>query len=68
MEAENKNQIIKNLIKSIVDNPNNSDNYIKLANIYLADNEYDRAIGVYESLLQFESSNYIALTNLGSKS
>ena len=66
MEIENKKALVEELIKKIVDCPNNSENYIKLASIYFSDNELDLAIGVYESLLNFEPSNYIALTNLGS--
>ena len=66
MSDKEKKKLIKDLITKIVENPNNSDNYFNLANIYLQDNDIDRAIATYESILNFEPSNFLALTNLGS--
>ena len=57
---------INDLIKRIVDNPNDSDSYLDLANIYLKNKDFDLAVNVYESLLEVEPENFIALTNLGS--
>ena len=57
---------IEYLIKKIVDTPNNSDFYLELANLYTTESEYDLAINVYESLLNIEPLNFVAITNIGS--
>lgn len=62
-EYQNK---VKELIKAVVDNPYESENYLTLAGVYLQNNDYEPAVNIYESLLNFEPENFIALTNLGS--
>ena len=57
---------IEELIKKVVNNPNDTSSYQELASIYLNNNEFDLAASVYESLLAIEPDNYVALTNLGS--
>ena len=66
MDTNDNKNLIEELIKKIVNNPNDTACYLKLANIYMQNGELDLAVSVYESLLDIEPENYIALTNLGS--
>ena len=55
MKKKNNIDEIENLIKAIVDSPNESGNYLTLANIYMQRNELDFAVNVYESLLSIHA-------------
>ena len=57
---------IKDLIKNIVKKPDNVENYLKLAKLYIEQGKYDLAINSYESILNLEPNNIVALSNLGS--
>ena len=64
---ENKNYKDK-LLDRILKNPTDSQNYLELSNIYIAQNDYQSALDVYKQLLNVSPLNVEALINAGSLS
>lgn len=63
----NDNKDIKDtLIDGITKNPADESNYIELGKIYIAEQNFQDALGVYEALLKVNPINSQALINAGS--
>ena len=54
------------LIDKIKQNPDNIDNYRDLTNIYVANNEFDSALSIYNKMLELFPDDVHALINSGS--
>ena len=61
-----KEILIEDLKKKITQSPDTDENYRALANIYVADEDYDSALKVYERLLERFPEDMQALINTGS--
>ena len=68
MEISNNNEkeLKEQLIEKIAKDPSNEDNYIELSKIYLGEQNFEEALGVYEALLKINPFNSQALINAGS--
>ena len=53
MEKNELNKLIEKTVLKMALNPKNAEHYHELAKYYAADNQYEKVISVYESLLAF---------------
>ena len=56
---------IEELVKKIIEEPDNLSNYTKLSNVYLMHKDYDNALDILKKILNIFPDNYDALINTG---
>ena len=63
MDKKELNKAIEKTVLKMALEPNNTDHYHELAKYYAMDNQYEKVISVYESLLEisFKSRKYLVL-------
>ena len=66
MEAKELNKAIEKTVLKMAIEPKNTEHYHELAKYYAMDNQYEKVISVYESLLEIDSKDVQALLNIGS--
>ena len=66
LDEQEINKQIQSTILEIAKDPKNTENYHTLANLYGLQSKFDNMISAYESLLQFDSQDVLALVNIGS--
>ena len=64
-KKELEKAIEKTVLKMAMD-PKNTEHYHELAKYYAMDNQYEKVISVYESLLELDPKDLQTLLNLGS--
>ena len=66
MKNNKENDLKQELIDKIAQNPMEEDNYIELGRLYLVEQNFEEALGLYEALLKINPFNSQALINAGS--
>src|SRR5574344_37822 len=66
MDKKELNNAIEKTVLKMALEPNNTDNYHELAKYYAMDNQYEKVVSVYESLLNIDPKDMQTLLNLGS--
>ena len=66
MDKKEISKAIEKTVLKMAMEPKNTDNYHELAKYYALDNQYEKVISVYESLLEIDPNDIQTLLNLGS--
>ena len=66
MDKKELNKAIEKTVLKMALEPNNTEHYHELAKYYAMDNQYEKVISVYESLLEIDPKDLQTLLNLGS--
>ena len=66
MDKKDIDKAIQKVVLKMALEPNNTDYYHELAKYYAMDNQYEKVISVYESLLEIDPKDMQTLLNLGS--
>ena len=66
MDKKELNKAIEKTVLKMALEPKNTDHYHELAKYYAMDNQYEKVISVYESLLEIDPKDLQTLLNLGS--
>jgi len=61
----NYSQMAKDLVKEVLNNPQNMEAWIQLGHVYFDTDEYDLSINAYEKALELNPNNADVLTDLG---
>ena len=66
MDKKELNKAIEKTVLKMAMEPKNTEHYHELAKYYAMDNQYEKVISVYESLLELDPKDLQTLLNLGS--
>ena len=66
MDKQELEKAIQKTVLKMALEPNNTEHYHELAKFYALDNQYEKVISVYESLLDIDPKDMQTLLNLGS--
>ena len=66
MDKKELEQAIEKTVLKMALDPKNVENYHELAKYYAMDNQFEKVISVYESLLDIDPKDIQTLLNLGS--